>query len=282
MTDNPFDNTHLSNIAVVLAAHGSPLSSAHGTPTLALAKQLSNMKIFSSVGCGFLEQEPKIDTVINNLSASNVYIVPVLTCKGYIAGTKLPRALELTGAVTERIGPNGRMQIHMTEPLGVSEEIPTIVSKMFIAAMNRMNVLPENASTIIVGHGSMQSRASFEQTSLIAEVITNNKESLNVKAAFLEERPRIGDWQKIAPTGDVFVLPIMISDGHHATRDIPKEIGIEPDIKFDDAISSGVAGPYEIDGRKVYMLAPLGETAEMLELVISTVKQAIKSGQNTA
>ncbi len=281
MSDSQFDNTKLSNIAVVLAAHGSPVSSAHGTPTLALAKQLSNMKIFSSVSCGFLEQEPKIDAVINSLSATNVYIVPVFTCKGYIAGTKLPRALDLTGAVTERIGPNGRMQIHMTEPLGVNEKIPAVISKMFIAAMNRMDVSPESATAIIVGHGSMQSRASFEQTSLIAGVMGNNEESLNVKSAFLEERPRVGDWQKIAPTGDVFVLPIMISDGHHGRRDIPKEIGIEPDIKFDDAISSGVAGPYEIDGRKVYMLAPLGETIEMLELVISTVKQAIKSGQNT-
>ena len=277
MANNPSNNTDLSNIAIVLAAHGSPASGAHGTPTMSLAEQLSNMNIFSSVSCGFLEQEPKIDAVVNNTSASNVYIVPVMACKGYIAGTKLPRALDLTGAVTERIGPKGRMQIHITEPLGANENISAVISKMFIAAMERMDVSPKSASAIIVGHGSMQSRASFEQTSLIAEAISNGEENLDVKAAFLEERPRISDWKKIAPTGDVFVLPIMISDGNHGRRDIPKEIGIEPDIKFDDAVSSGVAGPYEIDGRDVYMLAPLGETAEMSELVISTVTQAIKA-----
>ena len=280
MADSASNNTDPSNIAVVLAAHGSPASSAHGSPTMDLQKHLSKLNIFSSVACGFLEQEPKIDAVMKDISAPEVYIVPIMACKGYISGTKLPRVLGLTGALTERIGPAGRQKIHMTEPLGLDENIPALIAKMLVTAMERMNVSPENASAIIVGHGSMQSRASFEQTSLIADVINNNEGTLTVKAAFLEERPRIGNWQKIAPTGDIFVLPIMISDGSHGRRDIPKEIGIEPDIKFDDAISSGVAGPYEIDGRNIYMLAPLGEAMEMPELVISTVKQAIKSGKS--
>ena len=265
----------LANIAVVLAAHGSPAPSTHGNPTMDLQKRLSKLDIFSSVTCGFLEQEPKIDAALNDTSQPEVYIVPLMTCKGYISGTKLPRALDLTGAVTERIGPGGRQKIHLTEPLGVNEGVPAVIAKMLLTAMERVNVSPENASAIIVGHGSMQSRASFEQTSLIADIINNNELNLTVKAAFLEERPRIGDWRNISPTNDVFIFPIMISDGSHGRRDIPKEIGIEPDIKFDDAVSSGVAGPYEIDGRNVYMLAPLGETAEMEELVISTVKQAI-------
>lgn len=279
MAQSTSTDTDFSKIALVLAAHGSPSPTHHGSPTQSLADHISKMNIFSSVSCGFLEQDPKIDGVIKNLVEPDVYVVPVMACKGYIANTKLPRALSLTGDVTERIGPKGRQRITITEPLGVDENIQTLATKLLNEAMERMNVAPHTAGAIIVGHGSMQSRASFEQTTLIADGMNKAQNDFSVKCAFLEEPPRIGGWKEISPAKNLFILPIMISDGHHGRRDIPNEIGIEPDIKFADALSSGVAGPYEIDGINIYMLAPLGEAVEMSDIVISTVKKEIKKGR---
>ncbi|MDH5771760.1 MAG: hypothetical protein OEY84_01340 [Rhodospirillaceae bacterium] len=279
MAENSSTNMDISKIAVVLAAHGSPASTGVETPTIRLQKNLSQAGIFSTVTCGFLEQEPKISGALKNVTESEVYVVPVMACKGYIANAKLPRALNLTGDITELVDSGGRQRIHLTEPLGTNDELPTFASRMLCKAMEKVSISPSDASVIIVGHGSMQSRASFEQTSTIAKSINSVEPKLNVKSAYLEEPPRIGDWEKMSPAKHVFVLPIMISDGHHGRRDIPNEIGIETDAIFDESLSSGIAGPYEINGKFVYMLAPLGETEQMAELVISTVKQAIKKGR---
>ncbi|MDH5187668.1 MAG: hypothetical protein OEW37_01785 [Rhodospirillaceae bacterium] len=279
MAKNSSTNNDISKIAVVLAAHGSPASNEMDTPTVRLQKKLSQMNIFSTVACGFLEQSPKINDVVKNITETEVYIVPVMACKGYIANTKLPRALDLTGPTTERIGSRGRQRIHLTDPLGTNEDLPIFASRMLCEAMKKMNILPNDAAAILVGHGSMQSRASFEQTSVTAKAISDIDPSLNIKTAYLEEPPRISDWEKISPAKHIFVLPIMISDGHHGRRDIPNEIGINPNLEFDKKLSSGLAGPYEINDRFVYMLAPLGETEQMTELVISTIKQEIKKGR---
>ncbi|MDH5489344.1 MAG: hypothetical protein OEX17_05375 [Rhodospirillaceae bacterium] len=279
MAENSSTNIDISKIAVVLAAHGSPASTGVETPTIRLQKNLSQADIFSTVSCGFLEQEPKISDVLKNVTESEVYVVPVMACKGYIANTKLPRALNLTGDLTERLSSGGRQRIHLTDPLGTNDDLPIFASRMLCEAMEKANISPNDASVIIVGHGSMQSRASFEQTNTIAKTMNNAEPKLNVKSAYLEEPPRIGDWEKISSAKHIFVLPIMISDGHHGRRDIPNEIGIKTDTMFDESLSSGIAGPYEINGKFVYMLAPLGESEQMAELVISTVKQEIKKGR---
>lgn len=279
MGEKPSAGIDISKIAVVLAAHGSPASSETDTPTIRLEKNLSASGIFSTVACGFLEQNPKIDDVVNSITEKDVYVIPVMTCKGYIANTKLPRALNLTGDLTERIRSGGRQSIHLTEPIGTNNDLPLFAARMFREAIKKMDVSANYASAIIVGHGSMQSRASFEQTEAVAKEIHKIEPQLNVKSAYLEEPPRIGDWEKISPSKHIFVLPIMISDGHHGRRDIPIEIGIKTDEAFDRSLSSGIAGPYSINDRLVYMLAPLGETEHMKDLVISTIKQRIKKGR---
>ena len=279
MGKDPVGNIDVSKIAVALAAHGSPMASGKNVPTIKLQKNIEQMKIYSSVVCGFLEQEPKIGDVIKNIKETDIYVVPVMACKGYIADTKLPRALGLTGSTTEKIGANGRKRIHITDPVGINEDLPELALKMLLDSMKKMGISPNDASAIIVGHGSMQSRASFEQTNKIAMSINEIDQSLDVKAAFLEEPPRIGDWKKISKKNNVFILPIMISDGHHGRRDIPHEIGISTDNGFDEKLNSGVTGPYEIDGRSVFMLIPIGETKQISDIVISTIADAIKMGR---
>ena len=271
--------TDISKIAVVLAAHGSPMASGKNVPTMRLQENIAKMNIFSSVNCGFLEQEPKINDVVKSITETDIYVVPIMACKGYIADTKLPRALGLTGGTTEKISSGGHRRIHITDPIGTNDDLPLLAARMLLLAMEKMGVSPTNSSAIIVGHGSMQSRASFEQTNAIANSIIENEPRLKVKTAFLEEPPRISNWKNISSDKNIFVLPIMISDGHHGRRDIPHEIGIAIDDEFDKKLSSGVVGPYEINGSSVFMLMPIGETVEITDIVISTILQAIKKGR---
>ena len=46
----------------------------------------------------------------------------------------------------------------------------------------------------------------------------------------MEETPFIADWDKLAPTPNVVVVPFFISDGLHSYQDIPVLLGIEAEI----------------------------------------------------
>ena len=51
-----------------------------------------------------------------------------------------------------------------------------------------------------------------------------------VTDAYMEEQPFIADWDKMADTSNVVVVPFFISDGLHSYQDIPVLLGLESEV----------------------------------------------------
>ncbi|MCK5444678.1 MAG: hypothetical protein KAI73_03590 [Rhodospirillaceae bacterium] len=268
------DPDNLSNCALLLASHGSATADPQDLPSERLAERVRNLNIFARVETGFLEQHPEVRKTLDDFEQDCVFVVPVMACDGYVAGTKLPKRLGLTGAITERLGPNGRQKVILTAPLGTDEGVAKLIFNQLNHAIQAHGLDANSTTALIVGHGSMRSPASKEQTETWVQDIKTMGFEPALEAAFLEEPPKIDNWRELAEGRDVLVIAVMISDGHHATIDVPKALGIEPDDAFQQALSQGIAGPFARDKQRVFVLPPLGLAPELAQRVVSIVEKS--------
>ena len=79
---------------------------------------------------------------------------------------------------------------------------------------------------------------------------------------YMEEPPLVSDWQQLAKTANVVVVPFFISDGLHSYQDIPILLGIANEKS---ASTSGATrgevfrrNPYRIDNRSLFYAPSIG------------------------
>ncbi|PHS78827.1 MAG: hypothetical protein COB59_05035 [Rhodospirillaceae bacterium] len=272
-----------SDAAVLIVAHGSPQSAGGTSTTRRLAQQLANLDIFGEVGAGFLAEKPFVADVLDDIDAETIYIVPNLASTGYIFEKKLPKALGLTGLVTERISPKGLQHLVLTEPVGSHPLLVKIMTSMVQITLADFNidVNDENdVALVVVGHGSTKSRASFLQTLHVAEEmgaygLPDLAGHRAIFTAFLDEPPFIQDWRTLTTAKTVIFLPFLISDGYHATRDVPLAIGFDPgDADFLANLSQNKPNKIHLNGQDLIYLSPAGSAKDVAEIIFSRVKQA--------
>jgi len=275
MADDAPTTPDLSNAALLIAAHGSPGSKGGRTSTRKLAHTISEMGIFGKVAAGFLTEKPFANDVLNTITAPDVYVVPNMTANGYIATHKLPQALSLTGKVTERIGSQGRQRVFLTEPVGTHPLGSRIGANCIKAAMEGLCLEDHDTCVVLIGHGSTKSRESFMRTQTVASELTTFGLTTTVVTAFLEEAPLVKDWRELTDAQTVVFVPFLISDGFHASKDIPLGIGFDPgDATFQDTLAQGGINETTQDGRRIIYLPPTGDEPDMVEIVLARVRQA--------
>ncbi|PCI41477.1 MAG: hypothetical protein COB46_03680 [Rhodospirillaceae bacterium] len=273
-----------SDSAVLIVAHGSPHSAGGTSTTRRLAQQLANVEIFGEVSAGFLAEKPFVADVLKDIDASTIYIVPNLATTGYIFEEKLPKALGLTGLVTERISPKGLQHLVLTEPVGTHPLLVKIMTSMVQSALADFDIDVNDdvndVALVVVGHGSTKSRASFLQTLHVAAEmgiyglpdLTGRKA---IFTAFLDEPPFIQDWRDLTTAKTVIFLPFLISDGYHATRDVPLAIGFDPgDADFQANLKQDKANKVHLNGQDLIYLPPAGSAKDIAEIIFSRVQQA--------
>jgi len=287
MTYTPASPPNFSSAGVLIAAHGSPNSPGGPSATRHHAEHLANMEIFAEVSAGFMAEKPFVSDVLDDLESSEIYIVPNLATMGYIYQEKLPKALGLTGQVTERITPKGHQRLILTEPVGSHPLIVKMMTSSIEATLKAFAIDTDDTALVIVGHGSTKSRASFQQTEKIASEIAQFglADIAGHKAifkAFLEEVPFVEDWRMQTEAQNVIFAPFLISDGFHANRDIPLAIGFDPgDLDFQANLAQGKASETMFNGQRLIYLPPLGSHPDVAEIIFSRVKQAQENFANT-
>jgi len=274
---NPLEFIHA---AVLIAAHGSPNSPGGPSTTRRHAEQLANLCIFSEVGAGFLAEKPFVADVLNELESCEIYIVPNLASAGYVCQEKLPQALGLTGQVTERITAKGHQRLILTEPVGTHPLMAKVMAATVETVMSDMHLDSEDTALVVIGHGSTKSRASLTELETVSADLSqfglaelgHNKA---ISCAFLEEAPFIKDWRQLSDASTIVFAPYLISDGFHATRDIPLAIGFDPgDPAFQSNLAQGLPSITEIEGRRLVYLPPVGAQPYVTEIIVARVKQA--------
>lgn len=261
--------------ALLLAAHGSPGTRGGRTSTRKHAETIAELGLFAEVAAGFLTEKPFVDGVLKSLEAPEILMVPNMAAAGYIFTHKLPLALGLTGRVTERIGPKGRQRIVLADPVGTHPLITRIVANMVKAALRENACDPQDTTVVLVGHGSTKSRESFTRTKAVAGELAAYGLGAPVVPAFLEEAPFVTDWRGLSDAPTLVFVPFLISDGFHASQDIPLAIGFNPAAAgFQEKLAHGSINETLVDGRRVLYLPAVGDAPDMVDIILARAKQA--------
>src|SRR5436189_648611 len=209
--------------ALLIVAHGSTVNPDSSAPTLAHAAEIRRRKIFADVACAFWKEEPSLRDALflfDPESIREVYVAPNFISEGYFTQTVVPRELELNDRTTRRA--TGQIWKYC-DPVGNHPAMTELLLKR--AREIAPGVDPHETSLLIVAHGTDLNENSAVAAKREAEKIRALGKFAAVLNVYMEEPPLISDWQKLAKTRNVVVVPFFISDGLHSYEDIPRLIG---------------------------------------------------------
>jgi sirohydrochlorin cobaltochelatase len=88
--------------ALVLLGHGTDLNKNSGGVIYLNAERTRERDLYDFVEVGFLDQEPEIGEVVENVEAESIVLIPVFIAEGWHTRETIPEDLNLTGEVTVR------------------------------------------------------------------------------------------------------------------------------------------------------------------------------------
>ncbi len=119
-------------------------------------------------------------------------MVPNFISEGYFTQTVIPRELELSGPITERL--NGQIW-NYCEPVG---NHPAMTELLLQRAREVAPGVPEEeTSLLIVGHGTGLNENSAVAAKREVEAIRKLDRYAAVLNVYMEEAPLVADWAKL-------------------------------------------------------------------------------------
>jgi len=254
--------------SLILVGHGSTVNPDSSTPTHLHADAIRQMGVFKEVACAFWKEEPSLREVLHMLSGDDVYIVPNFISEGYFTQKIIPRELELTGPVTHR---QGRV-LKYCEPVGNHPGITELLLRR--AQEVAPGVAPGETSLIIVAHGTGLNDNSAAAAKREVQRIRALGVYAEVLNAFMEEPPYIAQWDQLASSPSVVVVPFFISDGLHSFQDIPVLLGVENERSVAASrMDVFRQNPYHLRGRTLYYGNSIGTEPQFAQLLLDQVRR---------
>ena len=207
--------------ALVLAAHGSRQDPTANALVRRLAQVLRERRLFDEVAVAFHQGEPGFDTILDELEAEAVTVVPVMTSAGYYADVVLPEAL-----ARNRRHPS--LRLRLTPPVGSHPGLAPLVARRVSELLREHTLGRGETAVLLAGHGTRRHPASRETTLQLAETLRRRGVASQVVAGFLDDQPSLAEALGSVRAAAVVVLPFLIGGGSHAGEDVPRELGLEP------------------------------------------------------
>jgi uroporphyrin-III C-methyltransferase len=207
--------------ALVLAAHGSRQDPAANALVRRLAQAVRERRLFDEVAVAFHQGEPGFDTVLNELEAEAVTVVPVMTSAGHYADVVLPEALA-------RNRRHSSVRLRITPPVGSHPGIAPLVARRVSELLREHTLSRAETAVLLAGHGTRRHPASRETTLQLGETLRRRGVASRVVAGFLDDEPSLPEALAEARADAVLVLPFLVGGGSHAGEDVPRAIGLEP------------------------------------------------------
>jgi sirohydrochlorin cobaltochelatase len=110
--------------ALVLLGHGTDLNKNSGGVIYLNAGHIRERGMYDLVEVGFLDQEPGVGEVVENVEAENVILIPVFIAEGWHTRETIPEDLGLTGEVTVR----GGRTIFYGAPVGTHPSMANLIA----------------------------------------------------------------------------------------------------------------------------------------------------------
>jgi uroporphyrin-III C-methyltransferase len=205
--------------ALVIAAHGSRRDPAANALVRRLAEAVRARRLFDEVAVAFHQGEPRFDTVLDELSADEVTVVPLLTSAGHYADVVLPEALARNRRVAE-------LRLRQTPPVGTHSGVAPLVARRVTELLRDEGVARHSASLAIVGHGTPRHKESRISAVQLADTLRRRRVAGEVLAAFIDDDPPLDALLQSAALPHLIVVPFLIGGGAHASEDIPQLLGL--------------------------------------------------------
>ncbi len=209
----------MSRRALILAAHGSRADASVNEDVRRCARRVAGITTFDEVVAAFHAGEPSLADVLDRVEAERVTVVPLMTSAGYYFDVVLPRELA-------RNRSHAGKSVCITRPVGEHPALPAMVVALVQRRLRLQRLAPEETSLVIVGHGTRRHAHSRQATIDLVAAVQGIGPCREVLPAFLDEAPEVDTILARATARNLLVLPFLISGGWHATRDIPKAVGL--------------------------------------------------------
>lgn len=242
----------LSEIAVILAAHGDR---GGDDPNATLFRHCAALRAngtFHSVSAGILRGEPVLEDAVRAAVASGatcLAVYPMFMAEGYFTRKVLTQrlaALEIP------------VDVHVLPPLGADPRLPDLMRAEALATAERVGIEAHTARLLIVGHGSKIGPASAEATRVVAAAIEQAGGFGRVETAFLEEPEFLEDALRRDAVTSTIVSGYFSGDGLHAAEDVPQAI-----------VEAGAAAIYA---------GPIGKSDRISEMIRTAISSAMTGG----
>ena len=202
------------------------------------------------------------------IDSEEVYVVPDFISEGYFTQDVIPRELQLSGASSVVRGKT----LHYCLPVGIHPSMTGLI--LHRAKEVAVGVNPAETTLIITGHGTglnqNSTKAIRDQVDLIA---ASGAGYAAVLDAYMEEQPFIAEWDKMAPTPNVIVVPFFIADGLHSFQDIPVLLGIEnevgPAASQRDAFRQN---PHHLRGKTLFYTSAIGTERLLSDVILDQIE----------
>ncbi len=251
--------------ALVIVGHGSTVNADSSAPTWQLAEEIRRRGSFGEVHGAFWKEEPSLRQILHCVDREEVYVVPNFISEGYFTKTVIPRELGVTGPIT-RVG---RHVVKYCEPVGNHARMTEMLLKR--AAEIAPGVPPSETSLFIVGHGTDLNENSAVAAKREVERITALGRYREVLNAYMEEAPLIAEWDRLATSANVVVVPFFIADGLHSYEDIPVLLGIaeeSPGAASAEGANVFAKNPYRLRGRTLFYASSIGTEAGFADVIL--------------
>jgi uroporphyrinogen III methyltransferase/synthase len=245
----------MNGTALILAAHGSRVDPTISEQLRDYAARIVRLNLFDEVAVAFHRGEPTFASVLDQLEADEVVVVPVMTSDGYYCDVVLPQELP-----KNRRSP--RVHLRQTPPVGAHPNMMSFVERRVRVLLREYNLEPEGVCVGVVGHGTPRHPRSRSTTVRLAEELQGLQLCREVFYAFLEESPSVESIVDRATADAVIVIPFLISGGPHATVDIPSRLGLPT--------PHGATPPFHgrVGGRLVVCDAAVGTHPEIIDMIV--------------
>lgn len=253
----------MSAVTIILAAHGSGDGSDANLRVHRLANALTADADASVVLAAFRKGRPSFADALDAVTTPRVVVVPVMTSEGYFTNNVLPAALAESPRFSE-------FDVCITPPLGMHPRMVDIAGELMADAARRCKLTAAETTVIIVGHGTRQHAGSRSRTDDVAAALGKRNPDWRIAPAFLDESPCLAEIVATQNRRNLIAVPFLIGGGHHATVDIPKQLGIGV-----DAIAAGAPFVNDEGGTIRICTSAVGMHARIPSLVRDVARSAV-------
>ncbi|MBC8125579.1 MAG: cobalamin biosynthesis protein CbiX [Gloeobacteraceae cyanobacterium ES-bin-144] len=256
------------NSALLIVGHGSTENPDSSTPYFHHADEIRRRNLFAEVHCCFWKEEPSMREALYLIDSEEIYIVPDFISEGYFTQDVIPREFQITGPTTTVRG----KILHYCLPVGIHPSMTGLILHRAKEVAPKVNTA--DTTLIITGHGTGLNQNSTKAIrDQVEHIIASNAGYAAVLDAYMEEQPFIAEWDKLAQTPNVIVVPFFISDGLHSFQDIPVLLGIEnevgPAASQRDAFRQN---PHHLRGKSLFYTSAIGTERLLADVILDQVR----------